>query len=115
MPFPCDLCNYLARDNAGLREHKQNKHNIDIEWKQCDLGEKQFKQVSSLKKHRSEVHKIDIIWKQCDRCEEKFIYIRDKKNHMRQIHGVHDWHKCAICSQDVEGKINFGRHMKTHL
>jgi len=47
----CPHCDYKAKLNSALTQHKANAHNIGVKWKQCPHCEHKAKQTSTLNSH----------------------------------------------------------------
>ena len=55
--YPCDKCDYKAKQAGNLKQHKANVHDIDVVWHPCDKCDYKAKTATNLKRHRAKVHK----------------------------------------------------------
>ena len=63
--FPCDQCNYIAKQMGHLKRHKQAKHQmLKIP---CDVCDKQFSYKDQMKRHMNSVH--NRCMHKCDNCD----------------------------------------------
>ena len=111
--FSCHLCDYQCKQKANLKQHKRNKHNIDIIWYKCDICDYQCKQSSALKKHKQYIHDIDVKWIKCDLCDYQCKENYPLKVHKQNKHGIifklPNIVSCDICNYQCES-TNLKKH-----
>ena len=109
--FSCHLCDYQCKQKANLKQHKRNKHNIDIIWYKCDICDYQCKQSSALKKHKQYIHDIDVKWIKCDLCDYQCKENYSLKVHKQNKHNIDvKWYNCTLCGYKCKQK----QSLKTH-
>ena len=111
MVFKCNLCDYKAKFNKNLKQHKSRIHDIDVKWYHCNLCDYRAKSNGEIKSHKAFKHDIDVKWHHCNLCDYK---AKNNKNLERHKLGVHDidvkWHYCNLC--DYKAKDN--KNLKSH-
>jgi hypothetical protein len=111
MVFKCDLCDYKAKYNSHLKQHKAHVHDIDVKWYYCDICDYKAKSNSGLKQHKAYTHDIDVKWYYCDICDYKAKSNSNMKQHKANIHDIGvKWYYCGLC--DYKAKNN--SHLKLH-
>jgi len=87
--FSCDICDYQCKQKGNLKQHKQNKHDIDVKWKKCDLCDYQCKQLNGLLQHKKNKHSKNlnnINWKYKKKYKykkSKYYFIGEKEAYQR--------------------------------
>ena len=56
--FECEICGYETKQKGNLKQHRMNKHNLDVIWWECFTTGCGFKtkSKSSLKRHINNKH-----------------------------------------------------------
>ena len=71
-----DDCRYKYKHKSNLKQHKADKHGIDVTWYYCTIGDckEKFKRKGTLKIHKADKHDIDVTWYYCTigDCKQKF-------------------------------------------
>jgi len=111
--FSCHLCDYQCKQKGNLKQHKRNKHDIDIIWHKCDSCDYICKQSSALKKHKQYIHDIDVKWIKCDLCDYQCKEKYKLKVHNQNKHGIifklPNIVSCDLCNYQCES-TNLKRH-----
>lgn len=100
-----DKCFYSTNDGGMFKRHLAFKHNINVRWHSCNIGEctKKFKQASDLKRHIRETH--DIGDNECDFCGT----CKYSKIEYKDCAGTH--YICKTCYFKVTGKHSRAEHV----
>lgn len=117
-----DSCNRRCFTNSEIKNHRSNKHNIDVKYIMCDIDNcgKILKRECDMNFHKKSVHKINVTYFNCniDNCSEKFIRLADLKVHYQSPkHNIGtEWFYCDIdnCTH-VSRKIVDLLHHKAYV
>lgn len=81
----CEFCDYKTNNSSHMKQHKADKHDIDVVWYYCDHCEYKCKRVGSLKTHKAFTHDINVVWYYCDHCDYKTKSYDNLKKHKSTI------------------------------
>jgi len=62
------------------------KHSIGVKWKQCPHCDYRAKSNSQITQHKATKHDIGVKWKQCPHCDHKAKQTGDLKVHIKRKH-----------------------------
>jgi len=105
--FPCDLCDYIAKQKGHLKRHIRAKHSLDRF--ECNLCEKTFSLNESLNRHIKSFHEQRSYT--CPECE--FVTTREEnlKYHVKCQHSMETF-ICDQCGHEASTERRIMRHKR---
>ena len=90
--YPCDKCNYIAKQKGHLKRHKEAKH--ELHKISCDMCDKSFSTKEIVKRHVTDIHNRYML--KCDSCDFESARKEALKNHKLTKHSkqMFNCHKC---------------------
>ena len=85
-PFCFESCRVRAKSNGNITQHKAFKHDIGVDWKQCNHCDYKAKANSDITRHKADKHGIGVNWKQCLDCDYKAKESGTLNNHIKRKH-----------------------------
>ena len=110
--FKCSHCDYCGNKESDLRGHILRVHSTS-QCLQCDICDKQFKNLSTLKTHNRLIHEVSHQSFQCDKCEYTSKSKQNLKNH--QITHENRRYDCDTCDYQCKSEKSIKEHKRSHL
>ncbi|XP_052074241.1 zinc finger protein 676-like [Mytilus californianus] len=107
--YQCDLCDFYCFYPSYLKNHKQENHSEDLNFK-CSDCPKKFKTNKSLYSHRIASHSNEVF--RCDKCSYTTRSRRTLRTHEQCTHSEARPFSCHICEYSCKLKGNLNSHMK---
>ena len=110
--FKCSHCDYCGNKESDLRAHIQRVHSIS-QCHQCDICDKQFKNLLTLKSHIRLIHEVSNKSFKCDKCE----YTSKSKQNFEQHQITHEnrTYQCDKCEYQCRSEKSIKEHKRSHL
>ena len=105
----CDLCDYTAKTQGDVDDHKKEKHEGGVLRVQCTLCEKTFRDEWSMKTHVLYSH--DKFRIECEFCDFKTPQISYLRDHILTVHGGATF-PCSICGLEFSSRKQIQEHIK---
>jgi ssDNA-binding Zn-finger/Zn-ribbon topoisomerase 1 len=85
-------CDFRTKETGTLKQHKANKHDMNVVWHLCNQPDCDFKakHASDLRQHEANKHNIDITWRLCNQpgCNFKSKTMGHLNLHKADIHDI---------------------------
>jgi hypothetical protein len=113
-------CQYRAKYASHVKQHRMDKHNLNITWHRCDQPGCIYKAKTQghIKRHKAYKHDMDVVYHYCDApdCTYKAKAASEITKHKSYKHDINvTFHSCDMpgCNYKAKTQFEIKRH-KTH-
>ena len=113
--YPCDQCEYQAKDKSSLKQHIQCVHLKEYENFECDFAQCSFKAEKNafVYRHKMAVHELASY--ECTHCqfkttEKKIIFDHMKDKHQFILDDLGGYYFCGLCDFRTKTRGSLNRH-----